>query len=36
MFLEYARGSRYPHPEDEPPGDSLALFIEGMPIFKMW
>ena len=36
MFIEYSRDARYPHPEEEPPGDSLALFIEGIPIFKIW
>ncbi len=36
MFIEYRKGSRYPNPEDEPPADSLALFIEGIPVFKIW
>ena len=36
IFIEYTRDSRYPYPEDEPAGDSLALFIETTPIFKLW
>ncbi len=36
MFIEYSRDTQYPYPEDEPSADSLALFIEGIPIFKMW
>jgi hypothetical protein len=36
MTVEYRKGFRYPNLEDEPPADSLALFIEGIPVFKIW
>jgi hypothetical protein len=34
--ITYARNEPYPQPEDEPPGDSVGLFLEGIPTFKIW
>jgi hypothetical protein len=36
QFVEYAVGERYRDPSEEPPGDGGLLFIEGIPIYKIW
>jgi hypothetical protein len=36
MIIEYLKGSRYPDPSEEPPIDSIGLFIEAIPVFKIW
>lgn len=36
MFVEYKVGSRYREPDEEPPVDSVGLFLEGIPIYKIW
>jgi hypothetical protein len=34
--ITYARNEPYPQSGDEPPGDSVGLFLEGIPTFKIW
>ncbi len=36
MILQYGIGSKYPLPDPTPPVDSVALFIEAIPVFKIW
>jgi hypothetical protein len=36
MFIRYEVNSRYPRPDDAPPGDAVGLFLEDVPIFKIW
>ena len=34
--VTYEVGSHYREPDEEPPVDSVGLFIEGIPIYKIW
>jgi hypothetical protein len=36
MFVEYNVGTRYRQPDEEPPMDAAALFMESIPIYKLW
>lgn len=36
MYIQYEVNATYPHPDEAPPGDVVGLFLEGVPIFKLW
>jgi hypothetical protein len=36
VYIQYEVNTRYPRPNEEPSGDVVGLFLEGVPIFKLW
>ncbi len=36
MYIHYEVNARYPNPDEQPPGDVVGLFLEAIPIFKLW
>jgi|GEM_PF-5440780 len=36
MHTHYSVDTPYPRPADQPPDDVVGLFLEGVPIFKLW
>lgn len=36
MLTHYKINSPYPYPEEQPPADVAGLFLESIPVFKLW